>query len=76
MYELGLAAGLVVSVTFAWRHFLAGWWALGIGDVVVLGQDAGGSNTDTTFMLRLEPGSNSITQIPREVTSTPMASGR
>ena len=44
---LGLAVGLLVSVPLARRHPLAGWWGLGIGDVVVLGQDAGGSNTDT-----------------------------
>ena len=66
VYGLGLAAGLVVSVPFAWRHPLAGWWGLGIGDVVVLGQDAGGSNTDTMFTLRVKPGSTSITQIPRD----------
>ena len=65
VYGLGLAAGLVVSVPFAWRHPLAGWWGLGIGDVVVLGQDAGGSNTDMMFTLRVKPGSTSITQIPR-----------
>ena len=39
---------------------------LGIGDVVVLGQGAGGSNTDTIFTLRLQPGSTRITQIPRD----------
>ena len=50
----------------AQRHPLAGWWGLGIGDVVVLGQDAGGSNTDTIFTLRLQPGSTRITQIPRD----------
>ena len=67
VYGLGLAGGLVVSVPFAWRrHPLAGWWALGIGDVVVLGQDAGGSNTDTMFTLRVKPGRTSITQIPRD----------
>ena len=63
---LGLATGLVMSVPLAQRHPLAGWWGLGIGDVVVLGQDAGGSNTDTIFTLRLQPGSTRITQIPRD----------
>ena len=63
---LGLATGLLMSVPLAQRHPLAGWWGLGIGDVVVLGQDAGGSNTDTIFTLRLQPGSTRITQIPRD----------
>ena len=62
---LGLAAGLVISVPLARRHPLAGWWGLGIGDVVVLGQDAGGSNTDTIFTLRVQPGSTRITHAAR-----------
>ena len=63
---LGLAAGLVMSVPMAQRHPLAGWWGLGFGDLVVLGQDAEGSNTDTIFTLRLQPGSTRVTQIPRD----------
>ena len=63
---LGLAVGLVVSVPLAQRHPLAGWWGLGIGEVVVLGQDFGGSNTDTIFTLRVKPGTTRITQIPRD----------
>ena len=63
---LGLAVGLLVSVPLARRHPLAGWWGLGIGEVVVMGQDAGGSNTDTIFTLKVKPGSTRITQIPRD----------
>jgi LCP family protein required for cell wall assembly len=63
---LGLAVGLLVSVPLARRHPLAGWWGLGIGEVVVLGQDVGGSNTDTIFTLKVKPGSTRITQIPRD----------
>ena len=63
---LGLAVGFLVSVPLARRHPLAGWWGLGIGEVVVLGQDAGGSNTDTIFTLKVKPGSTRITQIPRD----------
>ena len=33
---LGLAVGFLVSVPLARRHPLAGWWGLGIGEVVVL----------------------------------------
>ena len=58
---LGLAVGFLVSVPLARRHPLAGWWGLGIGEVVVLGQDAGGSNTDTIFTLKVKPGSTRIT---------------
>ena len=73
---LGLAAGLVISVPLARPHPLAGWWGLGIGDVVVLGQDAGGSNTDTIFTLRVEGGRTVITQIPRDSYVMPTVSGR
>ena len=66
----GLACGLMLSVPFARTHPLRGGWGLGIGEVVVLGKDAGGTNTDTIFTLRVQPGITTITQIPREATST------
>ncbi len=63
---IGLAGGLLVSVPLAKGLPLAGWWGLGIGEVVVLGQDAGGTNTDTIFTLKVQPGNTKITQIPRD----------
>ena len=62
----GLAGGLMLSVPFARTHPLSGWWGLGVGEVVVLGQDAGGTNTDTIFTVKVQPGSTTITQIPRD----------
>ena len=62
----GLACGLMLSVPFARTHPLRGGWGLGIGEVVVLGKDAGGTNTDTIFTLKVQSGSTTITQIPRD----------
>ena len=62
----GLAGGLMLSVPFARIHPLSGWWGLGVGEVVVLGQDAAGTNTDTIFTVKVQPGSTTITQIPRD----------
>ena len=56
----------MLSVPFARTHPLRGGWGLGIGEVVVLGKDAGGTNTDTIFTLKVQPGSTTITQIPRD----------
>ncbi|AII43187.1 hypothetical protein KR100_07400 [Synechococcus sp. KORDI-100] len=42
------------------------WAGFGVQDVVVLGRDASGSNTDTIFTLRVEGGRTVITQIPRD----------
>ena len=63
---IGLAGGLLLSVPLAQSHPLAGWWGLGVGEVVVLGKDAGGTNTDAIFTLKVQPGSTKITQIPRD----------
>ena len=62
----GLAGGLMLSVPFARTHPLSGWWGLGVGEAVVLGQDAAGTNTDTIFTVKVQPGSTTITQIPRD----------
>tara|TARA_B100001939_G_scaffold230226_1_gene198325 strand:- start:397 stop:1203 length:807 start_codon:yes stop_codon:yes gene_type:complete len=62
----GLVGGLMLSVPFARPHPLSGWWGLGVGEVVVLGKDAAGTNTDTIFTLKVQPGSTTITQIPRD----------
>ena len=62
----GLAGGLMLSAPCARTHPLSGWWGVGIGEVVVLGKDAGGTNTDTIFTLKVQSGSTTITQIPRD----------
>ena len=59
---LGLGAGLLLSGSVQ----LFGVWLVGPGDVVVLGRDASGSNTDTIFTVRMERGLTRITQIPRD----------
>ena len=71
----GLACGLMLSVPFARTHPLRGGWGLGIGEVVVLGKDAGGTNTDTIFTLRVQPGITTITQIPRDSYINPVGFG-
>ena len=58
---LGLSAGLLLSVSVQLVGRLSG-----PGDVVVLGRDAVGSNSDTIFTLRVERGVTRITQIPRD----------
>lgn len=61
---IGLGGGVLLSVPL---RVLAPWTGLfGLGDVLVMGRDAGGTNTDTIFTLRLEPGRTRITQIPRD----------
>ena len=62
---LGVAAGLFLSVSV---QLVSPWLGRlsGPGDVVVLGRDAVGSNSDTIFTLRVERGVTRITQIPRD----------
>ena len=77
---VGLAGGLMLSVPLSrilqgdqtpaalltLGNPFGGWGGFGIQDVVVLGRDAAGSNTDTIFTLRVEGGRTVITQIPRD----------
>ena len=42
------------------------WTGIGDREVVVLGMDAGGGNTDTIFTIRVENGQTEIIQIPRD----------
>jgi len=55
---LGLSAGLLLGTGLGWLTAPA--------DVVVLGRDVSGSNTDTIFTVRLERDQTRITQIPRD----------
>ncbi len=52
--------GLPVSNPFS------SWTSIGDREVVVLGMDAGGGNTDTIFTIRVENGQTEIIQIPRD----------
>ena len=44
----------------------AGWTGFGDREVVVLGRDVGGGNTDAIFTVRVDGGTTVITQIPRD----------
>jgi LCP family protein required for cell wall assembly len=80
--SLGLAAGLALSAPLArlvggpesktaakpeWSNPFSSWVNLGQeNDVLILGTDAGGGNTDVIAALRVEGGQTTITQIPRD----------
>jgi len=42
------------------------WGGLGDKEVVILGTDAGGGNTDVIYTLRVESGVTHLTQVPRD----------
>ena len=79
---LGLGSGLVLAIPLTMvllpeqsRTNLLGlpldnpftsWAGIGDREVVVLGMDAGGGNTDTIFTIRIQNGQTQITQIPRD----------
>ena len=76
---VGLVGGLLVSVPLTrilqsdgeLSALLPGnpfgsWRGFGGREVVVLGLDASGSNTDAIFTVRVEGENTSITQIPRD----------
>jgi polyisoprenyl-teichoic acid--peptidoglycan teichoic acid transferase len=44
----------------------AAWGGLGDKEVLILGTDAGGGNTDVMYTLRVEDGVTRITQVPRD----------
>lgn len=79
--SIGLAAGLGLAAPLArlvssgepkklakveWTNPFSAWVNLGQDDVLVLGMDAGGGNTDVIAALRVEGGQTAITQIPRD----------
>ena len=79
---LGLGSGLILAIPlsmalmpessrrsvlgFPLANPFSSWTGIGDREVVVLGMDAGGGNTDTMFTIRLENGTTKITQIPRD----------
>ena len=79
---LGLGSGLVLAIPLSTvllpeqsRNTLFGlpienpfssWAGIGDREVVVMGMDAGGGNTDTIFTIRIDNGQTQITQIPRD----------
>lgn len=79
---LGLAAGFGLSAPLAklvggsetevasppaeWRNPFREWVDLGQDDVLILGTDMGGGNTDVIAAMRVEGGQTTITQIPRD----------
>ena len=77
---IGLAGGLLLSIPLSRtvnqgdRSFtllpitnpFASWSVFGTREVVVLGRDVSGSNTDAIFTVRVKDGQTTITQIPRD----------
>ncbi|MEY4353520.1 MAG: hypothetical protein RLZZ609_1761 [Cyanobacteriota bacterium] len=78
---LGLAAGFALSAPLAhlvangepkklakseWSNPFSDWVSFGQDDVLVLGTDVGGGNTDVIAALRVEGGQTTIIQIPRD----------
>jgi len=76
---IGLGAGLVLSAPLAglisnpsaaglpaFANPFAGWITSGGQDVLLLGTDLSGGNTDVMATLRMEGGLTRITQIPRD----------
>ncbi|MFN9621384.1 MAG: LCP family protein [Cyanobacteriota bacterium] len=77
---LGLGAGFALSKPLAelvanveqgkphlnWTNPFSTWTNLGAEDVLILGMDVGGGNTDVIATVRLEGGETTITQIPRD----------
>ena len=77
---IGLSGGLLLSVPLS-RMFngdaqpalllpfsnpFAGWAGFAAKEVVVLGRDSAGTNTDAIFTVRVDGGTTVITQIPRD----------
>ena len=75
----GLVGGLALAVPL--RDLLAGqmlgpvrqmanpfsaWTGLGDREVVILGTDVGGGNTDVMYTLRVQSGVTKLTQVPRD----------
>ncbi|MFN9646416.1 MAG: LCP family protein [Cyanobacteriota bacterium] len=78
--SLGLGAGFLLSKPLAnlvasvdqgkprlnWINPFSNWTNLGPEDVLILGMDVGGGNTDVIATVRVEGGEATITQIPRD----------
>ena len=80
--SVGLAAGFALSAPLAklvggsdtetassspaWTNPFSEWVNLGQDDVLILGTDVGGGNTDVIAALRVEGGHTTVTQIPRD----------
>jgi len=77
---LGLLAGFALSAPLAklvasgeqgksrlrWSNPFSAWTNIGQSDVLILGTDVGGGNTDVLATVRVEGGQTTITQIPRD----------
>jgi LCP family protein required for cell wall assembly len=76
---VGLGGGLLLAAPLS--HLLAGqvlgpdrritnpfsaWTGLGDREVVILGTDVGGGNTDVMYTLRVRDGVTKLTQVPRD----------
>ena len=76
---IGLGSGLLLAAPLS--HLLSGevlgsvrkienpfsaWAGLGDSEVVILGTDVGGGNTDVMYTLRVQNGVTKLTQVPRD----------
>jgi LCP family protein required for cell wall assembly len=67
---LGLGAGLLEGAPVGANHQLvnpfSSWTGAGAKQVVILGTDAGGGNTDVMYTLRVKDGVTELIQVPRD----------
>ena len=61
-----LLAGQVLAPVRRLENPFKAWTSLGTSEVVILGTDVGGGNTDVMYTLRVENGVTKLTQVPRD----------
>jgi LCP family protein required for cell wall assembly len=61
-----LLKGDLLGQTRRLANPFSGWTGLGDREVVILGTDVGGGNTDVMYTLRVQNGITKLTQVPRD----------
>jgi LCP family protein required for cell wall assembly len=61
-----LLKGDLLGQTRQLTNPFSGWTGLGDREVVILGTDVGGGNTDVMYTLRVQDGITKLTQVPRD----------
>jgi LCP family protein required for cell wall assembly len=61
-----LLKGDLLGQTRQMANPFSGWTGLGDREVVILGTDVGGGNTDVMYTLRVQDGVSKLTQVPRD----------
>ena len=62
----GLLKGDLFDKTHSIANPFTGWAGLGDQEMVVLGTDVGGGNTDVMYLVKVENGVTRLTQVPRD----------